>query len=526
MKKKAIIYTEDTTNLEGLAQYLVRDNWEITSAGNAAKVLAENNYPFIMNEALVSETQWSDTFLNTLKTIISTRVDTHNMIINNDNIFLVCINFQMHPNTLIDTKYVALVQAAARNYMNVIVLTDPNDYDDIAVCLMTASITNDHRLYLAGKALNMISVYDACLSNYILSNEQQIDFPEHLVIPYKKMRRLSQGSNPHQAACLYIQEVALNGYNANVLSGTRKIQGKEIGYNLVRNYFIAWDEVSVFLNILKNPFEVSSVDCTGYAYSTLFTPAVNYVFVIGVKHGNIIGASLGKDAEDAFGKAYAYSPQSFTRACLGCSSVIDKDAATALVDKSFYGIIAPDFTKEARKILAQNKELRLIVASNTARGTYEFTSLDGGLLSQSTDRVMFKKWFVVTKRRPNQAQIDALAFGVMLSMKARSDSVVILNDNTIIGFSIAKSTREQALDTAIEDAKQSFKNHITSSNTDAEVLVADTSILITERLAEIVELGVKAILQEGGASDDDALIDFCNKNDISMVFTKMRHLLF
>lgn len=532
MKKRALLYTQDPSGIEGLAKFLVQDDWEIVSNGEAAKVLSQNNFPYIANEALNSQTQWSDTFLSTLKTIIGTRLDNQSIAPNADNIFLVCINIKKQVNgttntqiffdNTIDLKYITLIRAAAQNYMNVIVLTDPDDYEDTIIQMMTTSMTNDFRLYLAGKALNFTAVYDSAYSNYILFNGHITDFPKNLVIPYSKMRKLSQGSNPNQSACLYTQ-----GVPKSALAGSHKIQGKDISYNLVRNYFIAWNVVSVFLSVLKNPFEVPSVDCQGYTYSTLFTPAVDFVFVVAVKHGNIIGAALGRDVQDAFNKAYTYCPDGFARSCIGCSSVVDKDAAIDLLNKPFYCIIAPDFTKDARKVLAQNKEIRLIVASNISQCNFEIASIDGGILTQTCDNTLFKKWYVVTRRRPTQEQVDALAFGVMINMKLKSDAVTIVNDNTIIGSAVALSSRQLALFCALTDAERSFKNNLTNIDTSAEVLVSDTSVMYYPGdLDRLLNLGIKAILQEGGAQSDDELIAFCNEHNIAMVFTHSRHITF
>lgn len=537
--KRALLFPQDPTAVEGLAKYLVSDGWEILSNGPAAKVLTGNSIPYTSQDALDAPAQSNELFLATLRSIISTRLNDEVATRGANNIFLVCINLTKIPPATsgsvvyfgdysIDLRYITLIRAAAQNYMNIIVLTDPDDYEDTVIQMMTTSMTNDYRLYLAGKALNFTAVYDATYSNYILFNGHTRDFPKNLVIPYKRLRKLSQGNNPQQLACLYSQDVP-----NSALSGSHKIQGKDISYNLVSNYFMAWAVVSIFLTTLKNPFEVPSVDCEGYAFSTLFTPAVNFVFVVAVKHGNIIGSALGANLSDAFQKAYKYSPEIFSRSCLGSSCVVDKEAALILADKPFYSIIAPDFTKDARKILSQNKNLRLVVASNSNRNDFQTKSIDGGILVQSGDKSMFKKWNIMTRRRPNQAEVDSLAFAVMINMRAKSDAVTIAGDTTIIGNSLAQPSRENALHYALDEADFVIKSGkfptLQGSQTASPglVLVSDTSIkYFPNDLERIHCVGVSAILEEGGSECDDELIAFCNEHNIALVFTRMRHITF
>lgn len=541
MKKKALIFTENSDGVLELAQFLLSDDWEIISNGNAASILQGAHIPFITNEALQSTTQWNDTFLNTLRSIISTRIDSSNLVSTSDNIFLVCININHNSQTLasqkngpeddyqgavsndyIDVKYISLIRAAARNYRNVIILTDPEDYSDTIIQLMTGSMSTRYRLYLAGKALNFTAVYDASYSNRILFNQKLADFPNSLIVPYKKVAGVSQGLNPFQVATLYTYERA-----TSVLSGVKRLQGGVTTFAHTVNYFFAWEIISMFLQTLKNPFEVQSVDHEGHLFPTLFTSMVDNVLVVGVKHGNLIGAALGQDAQTAFQKAYNYSPESFERACIACSSVIDKDAAIALGDKGFYLIIAPDFTKEARSVLAKDKNLRLIVSSNYSSDGYEIRSVDGGILAQSIDKIMFKKWIFMTKRRPTQEEADSLALAVMLNMKARSDSVLILNDTTIIACSVSMPSRKKALRFALQEAKNSFDKHLTRNDTKDEVLVCDTSIVFDKEVMEgLAAIGVKAILEEGGEETDSQMVDFCENHNIALVFTKTRHICF
>ena len=537
MKKKAIIYAENTDRLLTLVNYLVQDDWEIISGGDTAEFLSKNLIPYTMEPSLSSVTKGHDRFTSLINLVINSKseetYDSYTSLDYEDAASLLCVNIQPKYHSIarfleesssencIDLKHVSLIRAAAKNYSNVLILTDPEDYEEAIIQLKTESISKQFRLYLAGKALNLTSAYDASCAYSILFQREQIDFPNYLIFPYKKEKRLAQGANNHQQAWLYSQ-----GLHNSALAGIKKIQGKEVDYNLIKNYFAAWNIVSMFLKIIKNPFEVPSTDSSGYSYSTQFTPAAGFVFTIGIKYGNPIGAALGTDVCNSFTKTLNCAPETFDGATLGCSAVIDRDAALLLSKMTLDSIIAPDFTKEAREILAKTNSLRLIVASNTVSGFYETATIDGGLLAQISDHTLFKHWNVVTTRRPTQAQIDAMAFGTMISLGAKSDSAIIINDSAAIGISFGQPNRRKAVLLAVEDAKECFKNGLTSSDTSAEILVSDTSIPFDDKIRNAVEIGVKAIIQTGGSSSDQQLIDYCNENDIAMVFTGMRHIAF
>ena len=534
MTKRAILYTENLEGLPALAEFLKSDNWEIISAGESAAYLSAKGIPVTVEKSLLPGNRDNETFSHLVQQIIQNEESTNkDSLENKGSIKLVCANIIPHFHKLpdfleesnsencIDIKHIMLIRTAAKNYNNTIILTDPDDYQEAIIQLKTESVTKQFRLQMAGKALNLCSAYDSALSLSILMQRKNIEFPKYFTIPYEKVMKLNHGFNPHQYAALY----SLN-LQTSALSGMKKIQGKELDMGIVQSYFLAWKIVSLFLKIIKNPFEVESVDCSGYNYSTQFTPAAGSVFTIGIKNDNPIGASLGSNVSHSLSKTFNCAPETFDGATLGCSAVIDESAAISLSKTNLIAIIAPDFTKEARQILSEKNSIRLIVASNVFTGFHETESVDGGLLVQTPDNELFRKWHVVTQKRPTQAQIDSMAFGTMVVLAAKSDAAVVVNDFSAVGIATGQTNRKRSITMALNDAEECFKNGLTSSDTNAEVLVSDTSIPFDERIIKASEMGIKAIIQTGGTSTDQALIDFCNEHDISMIFTGMRHLTF
>ena len=153
----------------------------------------------------------------------------------------------------------------------------------------------------------------------------------------------------------------------------------------------------------------------------------------------------------------------------------------------------------------------------------DVATVDGGMIFQSTDTVPFRNWRVVTNTRPNQQQVDALAFGTLIAMLTKSDAAVIINDNQAIGVSTGQTNKKKAILLALEEASNCIKNNLTSSDQSAEILVSDTYINFDDALRCIADHGIKAIIQSGGSNSDGLLIDYCNEKGISMIFTGHQH---
>ena len=58
----------------------------------------------------------------------------------------------------------------------------------------------------------------------------------------------------------------------------------------------------------------------------------------------------------------------------------------------------------------------------------------------------------------------------------------------------------------------------------ADVLVCDSVTPLCDSIRQLAENGLKAIIQPGGAQNDEEFINFCNDHLISMIFTNMPHI--
>ncbi len=528
MKNKAILYCENNEKIEILAQFLIKSNWQILSAGETARFLTSKNIPVTECPFLENSFLETTSFVKILKEIFVAGKTVYQYE-ESDSISLVCTNFNVADKPVqemfdsyfykkeIDLVRQSLLNVAIKNYKSVLVLTDPIDYNDAMLRLSTENIKEDFRLYLVSKALNLSSAYSAAASDTIMLCTKKHTFPNFFMLPYQFAKRLKHGINKQQVASLY----SINCFNS-ALNGLKKIQGSEMSFNAIINVNTVCKTISDFVHLIKFPFSVPSENFEGYPYTTQFSPMAGNVFTVGVKNSTIISASLAPNVTESILKTYKCSPESFQHAVIGSSAVIDEEAAKIIKDLNIRTIVAPDFTKEAKEFLAENKNLQMIIASNPTISNFETISVDGGLLVQTTDSKLFEKWKIVTTKRPDQDQIDEMAFGMMLSLSSKSYSSIILKNHATTGFATGQTIPSKAVLYSLYDSKE-FSNN---NENNAEVLVCDSAINFDERLKCIADYGIKAIIQTGGTQSDEAFINYCNEKGICMVFTGIKHLTY
>jgi phosphoribosylaminoimidazolecarboxamide formyltransferase / IMP cyclohydrolase len=529
MKRQAVVNVTETKNLQELAEYLVGDGWELFSTGKTASVLSDGGISCTAENGLVESPDTIPEYVSLIKSIMTTGHDQEDDgSVGIRKIPLICINLtpdfrpirdfmelEVSANC-IDERNSSVVQAAAKNYQNVIILTDPDDYREAIIRLKTDSFTHDFRLYLAGKAFNMISAYNAAVSGSILLQIKPDTYPKYFTMPYCKITDLHQGANSQQTSAVY--------RISNHLGATscyKKLQGNQLTYQLVLDINATWKQICSFSNFLKNPHPVESRNSDGAVFTTQFTPAAGTVFTIAIKYTIPIGAALGSNVTESCCKTVSRNAISFSGAVLGCSAVIDETAAQIIAKINLQAVIAPGYTAEARVILAGCSDLRLTTAARQILNNYDFVSLDGGVLIQSCDNILFDKWNIVTKIRPTQRQADEMAFGMLIVMAVKSEATVIIRDMAVIELS---SGQIQAAQPCIQAYIQTSET-LTGQTEHSDVLVCDSVLQFTDYVRNAAEHGIKAIIQTGGAPDEAEFIKFCDEHAIAMICTGIQHIV-
>ena len=550
MTKRAVIHVENTENLVEFAEFLVSDGWTILTANKTEEILRKQKIPVTKENALSESNMFMADTSSLIRKVMLTKYheEDEEYIPRPDseenNIYSLCMNVLPAINTSIVSKQFdnqlcpknffvsTLLRNAFRNYENLLILTDPADYKEAMIQLRTDSISKDFRIYLAAKALNLVSAFDAGLSASILQSPQYNEkFMNYLMLPFKRELQLHSGINAQQSAYLYKPPTEV-GSVGNFLN----TQGKDLSYSLVNDISFAWGQINSLFALLKNQLTVKSVNSDGYEFTTQFTPLTGTVFSIAVKFGTILGASHASNVLESFKSTFTYDAVSTKNTVFACSAVINGEAAEEIAKGDFAAIVAPSFTPEAKQILSQNKKTKLVPSSKVTNIDLEGRFINGGLLVQTKDTTLFHQWKVRTKNRPSQIQTDEMVFGMLIAMGARSYNAVLLKQNSICGIAQGCTSPKRALEgvwfEALKCAERAnglpgddfhVNKDIDRSNL-GEVLVCDAAIPFTDATKMLLDCGVKAILQTGGTPSDDEFIDYCNEHDVIMVFTGLTHL--
>jgi phosphoribosylaminoimidazolecarboxamide formyltransferase/IMP cyclohydrolase len=249
----------------------------------------------------------------------------------------------------IDIGGPAMLRSAAKNYRDVLVITDPADYAEAAEGIK-AGITTEFRKRLAGKVFNLTSAYDAAIARYLLDEP----YPQYWSLPLKKAQRLRYGENGHQSAALYI-----NADRPGSIGRMEQLHGKELGYNNIRDLDLAWKAACAFGFY---PQGVSSGFSPGDEDLERILPEPvlpsPQVCCVAVKHNTPCGISLGLSLGEAYAKTFACDPVSIFGGIVACNVPLDAGTAAKLGELFLEIVVAPDFEDGALEALKKKKNLR------------------------------------------------------------------------------------------------------------------------------------------------------------------------
>ncbi len=509
--KRAILSVSDKKNIIELAKFLVSEQVEIISTGGTAKVLKDNN---INITAIEEFTEFPEILNGRIKTlhpkihsgILYKREDEEHVRtinkLNLKNIDLVVVNLYPFEETIskedftfdeaienIDIGGPTLIRAAAKNFKDVVVLVDPDDYNlFIDEIKQKGNISKNFRFYLAKKAFSLTAYYDAIIANYFstLSDEK---FPHLLTLPAKLVQTLRYGENPHQEAALYKKSTS-KGFAA--IPGIKQLSGKELSFNNIV-------DIEGAINLAK--------EFSGENFCTI------------IKHTNPCGAGIDKNPLMAFKNALEGDPISAFGGIVCFNGVIDKPLADELNKIFFEVIIANSFTNEALTILKSKKNLRLIeypIDNKNNINSLEVKDVTGGFLLQDRNSLTINidNIDIPTKRKPTDEEFNALLFAWKIVKHVKSNAIVITNNNTLIGVGAGQMSRIDSTKIAINKARLPLKE---------TVMASDAFFPFRDCVDEAAKHGITAIIQPGGSIRDSESIDAANEHNIAMVFTHIRH---
>jgi phosphoribosylaminoimidazolecarboxamide formyltransferase/IMP cyclohydrolase len=400
----------------------------------------------------------------------------------------------------IDIGGPALIRAAAKNHDSVTVVVDPDDYGRVLAEMAShgGATTLGLRKTLAAKAFAKTSAYDAAIAAWFADRLGERT-PKTRALAGALAEALRYGENPHQWAAFYRTSERRFG-----VASASQIQGKELSYNNLNDTDAAYELVAEF------------------------DPASSAAVAI-IKHANPCGVATAETLRQAYEKALACDPVSAFGGIVALNRALDADAAREIVKIFTEVIIAPDASKEARAILAEKKNLRLLLAGglpDAKAAGLAFRSLSGGFLVQSRDNgvVADGELKTVTRRIPTKDELADMIFAFTVAKHVKSNAIVYARDGATVGVGAGQMSRvDAALMAAWKAEEAGTAQGLGQSLAVGAVAASDAFFPFADGIKIIAGAGVTAIIQPGGSMRDDEIIAAADDAGLAMVFTGMRH---
>lgn len=513
---KALISVFYKDGIVDFARRLNKLGVDIVSTGGTYKILKQNDIPVTEVSELTGFQECLEGRVKTLHPVIhagilakrsSVEHMEHLKQLNIDTIDFVVVNLYPFKDVILkeDTTFdlavenidiggPTMLRAAAKNYQDVAVIVDPEDYGKVLEEYeQYKNVSIETKLYLMQKVFAHTAAYDALIAKYLANKRGDYSFPKNLTLVYEKVQDMRYGENPHQKASFY-KEVLDNRGN---LTGAVQLNGKELSFNNI-------NDTNGALELLKEFDEPTVVAC---------------------KHGNPCGVGSAKNIYEAWSKAYNADKVSIFGGIVVLNQEVSLEIAKEMKEVFLEVIVAPGYQKEALELLQTKKNLRVLqiekdIMVKQSEHAYDLKKINGGLIVQTVDSILLgEKIDNVTVEKPTKEQLEDLLFAMKIVKFAKSNGIVIAKNKQSIGIGPGQVNRIWAAKQSIEHANELIGEGVTKG----AVLASDAFFPFDDVVKVAHEAGINAIIQPGGSLRDQDSIDKCNEFKIAMVFTGVRH---
>lgn len=509
---RALVSVSDKTGIIDFCRALHDLGIELLSTGGTAKLLAKNAIPVIEVADYTGFPEMMDGRVKTLHPkihggILGRRgIDDIVMAGNGIKpIDMVVVNLYPFEQTVakadcdiataienIDIGGPTMLRAAAKNYSDVTVIVDPQDYAAILTELQSshAYVLAETRFKLALKCFEHTARYDTAISIYLSKTLGQ-KFPQTLNLQFQRIQALRYGENPHQDAAFYREKTPPPA----TIAAATQLQGKELSYNNIADADAALECVKAFTE----------------------TPAC-----VIVKHANPCGVAQADNLLDAYNRAYQTDPTSAFGGIIAFNRELDAETAAAIIGRQFVEvIIAPGISSEAQHIVAQKPNVRILQCGAWASDepAFDFKRVGGGLLVQDQDRgkITAADVTIVTKRAPIPQEMADLMFAWKVAKFVKSNAIVYCKHGQSIGVGAGQMSRVySARIAAVKAADEGLQ-------VQGSVMASDAFFPFRDGIDSAAAAGITAVIQPGGSVRDNEVIAAADEHNMAMIFTGIRH---
>ena len=507
---RAIISVSDKNGIVEFARQLQRWNVEIISTGGTLRVLREAG---IVAKSISDVTGFPEILDGRVKTLhpkihggLLAVADNplHQQQLNQLDITpieMVVVNLYPFEQTIskngvslddaieqIDIGGPAMLRSAAKNYKYKTVIVNPQQYSTILkeIEQHNGSVTEETRFMLAKEVFLHTSKYDSVISHYLNASNgksTEASLPEVFSMSLRKTEELRYGENPHQKAALY----------GDFHSIFEKLHGKELSYN----------------NIVDIQAAVTLIE-------EFTAPAVAII-----KHTNPCGVGLGETLSDAYDEAFATDTKSAFGGIVAVNRGLDMNIALR-IDKIFTEvIIAPGFDDAMLEFLKKKKDRRLLrqMVPLSTRRQLMIKDVAGGILVQTPDDISLQpgQINVVTKRQPTKEEYDGMMFAWKVAKHVKSNAIVYARPDRTIGIGAGQMSRFDSARIAVLKAQEM------GLDLRGTAVASDAFFPFADGLLEALKAGATAVIQPGGSIRDREVIAAADDNNVTMIFTGIRH---
>lgn len=378
----------------------------------------------------------------------------------------------------IDIGGISLIRAGAKNFRDVLIIPSSQHYEQALTLIDTQEGVTylDQRKRFASEAFKISSHYDTAIFQY-LTDEPQSAFKQSIL----QHRSLRYGENPHQQGYFY-------GDLDQVFT---QLHGKELSYNNLL-------DIDGAVNLIRE-FDQPS-------------------FAI-IKHTNACGVASRSTLMEAWQAALASDPVSAFGGILITNRNIDAETAYAINELFFEVILAPGFASDAMAVLQGKKNRIILQLKSTEIQPWQYRSALNGVLQQSANEAQTpaQTWQYVTQKQPSTAETEDLLFANKIVKHTKSNAIVMVKNQQLLASGTGQTSRVDALKQAIDKAAE-FKHPLQGA-----VLASDAFFPFADCVEIAHQAGITAVIQPGGSIRDQESVDYCNAQNMAMVFTAKRY---
>jgi phosphoribosylaminoimidazolecarboxamide formyltransferase/IMP cyclohydrolase len=508
---RALISVSDKSGVVAFAKALEQLGFEIVSTGGTYKLLSNEG----VNALEISEvTKFPEMFDGRVKTLnpyihggilhrrdLATHVETakeHSIV----GIDLVCVNLYPFKATIektddfdeiienIDIGGPAMVRSAAKNFNDVMIVTDVVDYDEVLTRLKSDTNSVEFRRDLMIKAYEHTAAYDAMIANY-MNRRFNGGFGSYQFIVGKKAFDTRYGENPHQKGALY----QFDDYFSN---NFKALKG-EASFN--------------------NMTDINGAIKIAAAFGK--DPAVSII-----KHANPCGFAIKDNLYDSYVEALRCDPISAFGGVVAINGVLDATLATKINEIFTEVIIAASVTEDALKVFERKKRIKIFTQERDyltlANDTHDFKHVDGGFVYQDSDKVgkdEVQNAKQVSKLQASDAQMKDLEIAYKVASLTKSNCVVYVKEGSMVAIGMGMTSRVDAAECALKKASQS------GLDVTGAVLASEAFFPFRDSIDAAAGAGVSAIIEPGGSIRDQEVIGAADEHGMSLYFSEVRHFL-